>query len=89
MGLNKEEKNKILEEFRLHEKDTGSAPVQIALLTSRINYLTEHFKLHPKDYHSKRGLLKLIGKRRRLLNYLSKKDKLLYEEILKRLNLRR
>ena len=65
-----ESKGKIIEQYKIHEKDTGSSEVQIALLTERINHLTEHFKVHKKDFHSRRGLLKLVGQRRRLLNYL-------------------
>jgi len=73
----------------VHEKDTGSAEVQIALLTERINHLTEHFKVHIKDHHSRRGLLKLVGTRRRLLDYLKKKDVMKYRELIKSLGIRR
>ncbi len=83
------EKSEIINKFRLHEKDTGSAEVQIALLTERINHLTEHFKVHVKDHHSRRGLLKLVGKRRRLLDYLKKKDLTKYRELIKSLGIRR
>jgi len=74
MALEKESKQAIIGKFRLHEKDTGSTEVQIALLNERINYLTEHFKLHKKDHHSRRGLLKLVNQRRRLIDYLKVKD---------------
>ncbi len=89
MVLTPEEKGNIIKEFEMHEGDTGSPEVQIALLTSRIEYLTEHFKTHAKDFHSRTGLLKLVGQRRKLLNYLKKKDIQRYREILKRLNLRK
>ena len=84
-----EEKTQIIKDFEMHEGDTGSPEVQIALLTSRIEYLTEHFKIHAKDFHSRTGLLKLVGQRRKLLNYLKKKDIQRYRDILKRLNLRK
>ena len=83
------EKNEIINKYRVHEKDTGSAEVQIALLTERINHLTEHFKVHIKDHHSRRGLLKLVGKRRRLLDYIKKKDVMKYSELIKSLGIRR
>lgn len=89
MGLLLERKQELIEQYRHHEKDTGSSEVQIALLTHRINYLTEHFKIHKKDHHSRRGLLKLVGKRRRLLDYLKGKDINQYREILEKLGLRR
>jgi small subunit ribosomal protein S15 len=82
-------KNEIIEKFKTHATDTGSSEVQIALLTDRIEYLTEHFKLHQKDHHSRRGLLKLVGQRRSLLDYLKKKDLEKYRQILKELNLRK
>jgi small subunit ribosomal protein S15 len=82
-------KNVIIEKFKTHATDTGSSEVQIALLTDRIEYLTEHFKLHQKDHHSRRGLLKLVGQRRSLLDYLKKKDLEKYRQILKELNLRK
>jgi len=82
-------KNEIINKYRVHEKDTGSAEVQIALLTERINHLTEHFKVHIKDHHSRRGLLKLVGTRRRLLDYLKKKDVMKYRELIKSLGIRR
>lgn len=89
MVMTPEEKAQIIEEFKTHEGDTGSPEVQIALLTSRISYLTEHFKTHAKDFHSRTGLLKLVGQRRKLLNYLKKKDIQRYRDILGRLNLRK
>lgn len=89
MVMNSEEKSKIIEEYRLKEGDTGSPEVQVALLTHRINDLTGHFKTHKKDFHSRTGLLKLVGKRRNLLNYLKKKDIARYREIIERLNLRK
>ena len=84
-----ERKQEIINQFRRDEKDTGSSEVQIALLTERINELTEHLKVHKKDNHSRRGLLKMVGKRRNLLNYLSKKDLEKYREITEKLNIRK
>lgn len=89
MVLVKEKKTKIIDAFKVHGRDTGSAEVQIAILTERINQLGDHFKLHKKDFHSRRGLLSLVGRRRRLLNYLKKKDIKKYEEVLGKLNLRK
>ncbi len=89
MSLALEEKNAIIEKFRRSEGDTGSPEVQIALLTERINHLQEHFKVHHKDHHSRRGLLKMVGRRRNLLNYLRKKDFNRYRELIERLGLRR
>ena len=89
MGLIKEKKKGIIDHFKVHSIDTGSAEVQIALLTERINYLGDHFKLHKKDFHSRRGLLRLVGRRRRLLEYLKKKDIKGYEAILEKLHLRK
>ncbi len=89
MTLVKEKKVKIIDEFKSHARDTGSAEVQIAILTERINGLSGHFKDHKKDFHSRRGLLSLVGRRRRLLNYLKKNDFKKYEEILNKLNLRK
>jgi small subunit ribosomal protein S15 len=89
MALAKERKQEITKEFQLHEKDTGSSDVQIAIMTERINEVTEHLKQHMKDHHSRRGLLRLVGRRRRLLDYLSLKDHERYQAILKKLNLRR
>lgn len=82
-------KNEIIEKFKTHPTDTGSSEVQIALLTDRIDYLTEHFKVHSKDHHSRQGLLKLVGQRRNLLDYLKKKNIEKYRVILKELNLRK
>ncbi len=82
-------KTDIVKEFALHEGDTGSPEVQIALLTARINHLNEHLKLHKKDHHSRRGLLKMVGKRRGLLNYLMREDIERYRSIIARLNLRK
>lgn len=89
MVLTKEKKQDILGDFRLHEKDTGSPEVQVALLSERISYLTEHFKTHKKDHHSRRGLLKLVGQRRRLLDYLKKRDYNRYKELIDRLGIRK
>ena len=89
MVLNPEGKKEIIDRFRLHEKDTGSPEVQVAILSNRINYLTEHFKTHKKDHHSRRGLLKLVGQRRRLLNYLRKTDVQRYQNVIKELGLRK
>ena len=89
MPLIKEKKNEIIENFKIHTKDTGSPVVQIALLTEKINYLSNHFKTHRKDFHSRRGLLIMIGKRRRLLAYLKKSDPPKYEETINKLNLRK
>jgi len=82
-------KNEIIEKFKVHPTDTGSSEVQIALLTDRIKYLTEHFKVHKKDHHSRQGLLKLVGQRRSLLDYLKKKDVNKYRTMLKELGLRK
>lgn len=82
-------KNEIIEKFKIHPTDTGSSEVQIALLTDRIQYLTEHFKTHKKDHHSRQGLLKLVGQRRSLLDYLKKKDVNKYRTMLKELGLRK
>jgi small subunit ribosomal protein S15 len=84
-----EGKTKVIETFKLHEGDTGSPEVQVALLTERISYLTEHFKVHKKDFHSRTGLLKLVGQRRKLLNYLKKKDIQRYRELIERLGIRK
>jgi small subunit ribosomal protein S15 len=89
MAMTKESKTKVIEDFHRHEKDTGSPEVQIALLTNRIEQLTEHLKEHKHDESSRRGLLKLVGRRRRLLNYLQKKDYRSFVEVTKRLNIRR
>ncbi len=89
MGLAPSRKREIIEKFRQHDKDTGSPEVQIALLTERISYLTEHFKVHKKDHHSRRGLLKLVGRRRRLLDYLKAKDFDRYRKLIEELGLRK
>ena len=89
MTLVTDKKQKIIDDYKIHTRDTGSSEVQIALLTERINSLTEHFKAHKKDFHSRRGLLSLVGRRRRLLNFLKKKDFAKYEEILEKLGLRK
>ncbi|HDI82671.1 30S ribosomal protein S15 [candidate division WOR-3 bacterium] len=89
MVLDKEKKAEIIEKFKRGEKDTGSPEVQIALLTERINYLTEHMKKHKKDHHSKLGLLKLVSRRRRLLAYLRRKDFERYRKLIKELGLRK
>lgn len=89
MALGTEKKKKIIDDFKVHSRDTGSAEVQIALLTERINSLGEHFRQHKKDFHSRRGLLKLVGKRRRLLDYIKTKSIKKYEEILEKLKLRK
>lgn len=82
-------KNEIIEKFKIHDSDTGSSEVQIALLTDRIQYLTEHFKVHSKDHHSRQGLLKLVGQRRRLLDYLKKKDVNKYRTLIQQLGIRK
>jgi small subunit ribosomal protein S15 len=87
--LTLEQKQAIINDFRIHEGDTGSPEVQIAILTERINYLTEHLKTHKKDHHSRRGLLKMVGQRRGLLNYLISKDIKRYRAIIERLGLRK
>ncbi|MCD6269183.1 MAG: 30S ribosomal protein S15 [Deltaproteobacteria bacterium] len=83
------QKNDIIEKYRLHDSDTGSPEVQIALLSERITYLTDHFKEHKHDFHSRRGLLKLVGQRRRLLEYLKKKEFKRYKDVISSLGLRR
>ncbi|MGD9140851.1 MAG: 30S ribosomal protein S15 [bacterium] len=89
MSLSKDEKEEIIKKFQVHDKDSGSPEVQIALLTERIKQLTGHFQVHKKDYHSRRGLLKLVGQRRRLLDYLKSKRIEKYREVVKELGLRR
>lgn len=89
MVLTPVEKAKVIEDYKQHEGDTGSPEVQVALLTARINYLTDHFKTHKKDFHSRTGLLKLVGQRRKLLNYLRDKDVQRYRDLIGRLNLRK
>ena len=88
MPLAKDVKQNIIQNYRLHEHDTGSPEVQIAILTERINHLTQHFKVHKKDHHSRYGLLKLIGQRRRLLNYIKKKNIGRYRKIIQKTKLR-
>lgn len=87
--LTTESKQQLIEKYRLHQSDTGSPEVQIAILTERINYLTEHLKEHKKDHHSRRGLLKMVGQRRRLLNYVKDKNIDRYRSIIEKLNLRK
>ena len=89
MGMDKEKKQTIINEFKQHEKDTGSPEVQIAILSDRIGYLTEHFKTHAKDHHSRRGLLMLVGQRRKLLDYLKSKNKERYDNVIGRLGIRK
>lgn len=89
MVLSTEKKKELIEQYKLHESDTGSPEVQIGLLTHRIQYLTEHLKVHKKDHHSRRGLLMLVGRRRRLLNYVKKNDVQRYRSIIETLGLRR
>ncbi|HID92752.1 MAG TPA: 30S ribosomal protein S15 [bacterium (Candidatus Stahlbacteria)] len=89
MALQKDEKRAIIEKFRLHDNDTGSPDVQVALLTERINQLSEHLKVHKKDLHSRQGLLKMVGKRRRVLNYLLREDPERYRKLIAKLGLRR
>ncbi len=89
MAQTREIKEKVITDYRTHEHDTGSPEVQVALLTSRINELTEHFKTHTKDHHSRRGLLKIVGQRRRLLDYLKGKDLERYRSTIERLGIRK
>jgi small subunit ribosomal protein S15 len=89
MALNKETKTDLIDKFKTHDGDTGSPEVQIAILTYKINYLTEHLKVHKKDHHSRRGLLQMVGHRRSLLNYLKGKDIDRYRTVIKELGLRR
>lgn len=89
MALGKENKQAIIEQYRLHDSDTGSPEVQVAILTQRINELTEHLRAHPKDHHSRRGLYKMIGQRRGLLNYLERTDVERYRALVEKLGLRR
>lgn len=89
MAMNKEKKQELIGNFKQHESDTGSPEVQIALLTERITYLTEHFKSHPKDHHSRRGLLMLVSKRRKLLNYLKSKNFQGYRSLIASLGIRK
>jgi small subunit ribosomal protein S15 len=89
VALAKERKTEIIGSYRTHDSDTGSPEVQVAILSERISYLTEHFKIHAKDHHSRRGLLKLVGQRRRLLDYLKGKDTERYAGLIKRLGIRK
>ncbi len=89
MVFSSEEKKRLIDKFKLHESDTGSPEVQVGLLTHRISYLTEHLKVHKKDHHSRRGLLMLVGRRRRLLNYVKNKDVNRYRTIIDTLGLKR
>ncbi len=89
MAFSKDRKTGIIGEYQTHDGDTGSPEVQVALLSERINYLTEHFKTHAKDHHSRRGLLKLVGQRRRLLDYLKSKDSERYAALIRRLGIRK
>jgi small subunit ribosomal protein S15 len=89
MALSQEQKQEIITKYKLHDKDSGSAEVQIALLTERIKLLTDHFQIHKKDHASRRGLLKLVGRRRKLLDYLKHKKIESYRELIKQLNLRK
>ncbi|PNS01092.1 30S ribosomal protein S15 [Petrotoga miotherma DSM 10691] len=86
--MDPEKKEELIEEFKVNDKDTGSVEVQIALLSARIKHLTEHLKQHPKDYHSRRGLMMMVGKRRKMLKYLRKNKPLVYQEIIKKLGIR-
>jgi len=89
MGIGEPQKQAVVEQFRVHQTDTGSPEVQVALLSQRIEHLTEHFKAHVKDHHSRRGLLKLVGQRRRLLDYLRKIDFDRYQNLIQRLGIRK
>jgi len=89
VALTKERKTDLIKSFETHEGDTGSPEVQIAILSERINYLTEHFKVHAKDHHSRRGLLMLVGQRRRLLDYVKRQDVARYTTLLQRLGIRK
>lgn len=89
MSITAEKKQDLIQGYKTHESDTGSPEVQIAILTERIQNLTDHFKIHKKDHHSRRGLLKLVGQRRRLLNYLKRKDINRYRELIGRLGIRK
>jgi small subunit ribosomal protein S15 len=89
MGIAEPQKQQTIEQFRVHQTDTGSPEVQVALLSQRIEHLTEHFKIHVKDHHSRRGLLKLVGQRRRLLDYLRNSDFDRYQKLIQRLGIRK
>jgi small subunit ribosomal protein S15 len=89
VALTKDRKTELIGSYKTHDSDTGSPEVQVAILSERISYLTEHFKTHAKDHHSRRGLLMLVGRRRRLLDYLKVKDAQRYADLIKRLNIRK
>ena len=89
MALTKDRKTELIGSYRTHDSDTGSPEVQVAILSERISYLTEHFKTHAKDHHSRRGLLKLVGQRRRLLDYLKLKDAERYADLIRKLGIRK
>lgn len=89
MVLEKVKKGEVIKSYQRHEKDTGSSSVQVALMTERINYLTEHFKAHPKDFHSRTGLLKLVGNRRRFLTYLKDNNPDIYKDLVGKLGIRK
>jgi small subunit ribosomal protein S15 len=89
VALDTQQKQEIIDRYRLHDADTGSPEVQVAILSERISYLTDHFKVHAKDHHSRRGLIKLVGQRRRLLNYLKDKDIERYRALIEQLGLRK
>ena len=89
VALNKDRKTELIDNYKTHEGDTGSPEVQVAILSERISYLTEHFKVHSKDHHSRRGLLQLVGQRRRLLDYVKRKDTERYATLIKRLGIRK
>jgi small subunit ribosomal protein S15 len=89
LSLTVQKKTEIVDTYRIHETDTGSPEVQIAILSEKIGYLTEHFKVHAKDHHSRRGLLRMVGKRRRLLDYLKDKDVVRYRKIIEKLGIRK
>jgi len=89
VALTKERKTELIDSYKTHEGDTGSPEVQVAILSERITYLTEHFKVHGKDHHSRRGLLQLVGQRRRLLDYLKRKDTERYAGLIRRLGIRK
>ena len=89
MAFDKDRKSGIIGSYKIHDSDTGSPEVQVALLSERISYLTEHFKIHAKDHHSRRGLLMLVGQRRRLLDYLKSKDSERYADLIRRLGIRK
>ena len=89
MGMTKARKTEVIDTYKTHDGDTGSPEVQVAILSERITYLTDHFKVHAKDHHSRRGLLQLVGQRRRLLDYLKRKDTKRYAELIRRLGIRK